>query len=95
VIIGAHPTKEVKGKDGKLRVPGLYDISGSAHWYNAPDHGLVVHRPMGSGRYCEVHIMKARFARSGQNGSAWLRFEVEGLDAGRYVSSLSGPNGAA
>ena len=95
VIIVAHPTKEVKGKDGKLRVPGLYDISGSAHWYNAPDHGLVVHRPNGSGRYCQVHVLKARFARSGHNGFAWLRFEIEGQDAGRYVSSSTGPDGAA
>jgi len=40
----AHPTKDV-GKDGKPRVPTLYDIEGSAAWFNKPDFGIVVHRP--------------------------------------------------
>ena len=44
VIVVAHPTKEV-GKDGHGRMPTPYDIEGSAHWYNKPDHIVIVHRP--------------------------------------------------
>src|SRR5262249_37365498 len=40
VIVVAHPTKDVKLPDGEIRHPTLYDISGSAHWYNAADHGV-------------------------------------------------------
>ena len=44
VIVIAHPTKDV-GRDGKARPPTLYDIEGSAHWFNKCDHGIVVDRP--------------------------------------------------
>lgn len=40
-----HPTKlRSKDDDGKDPVPGLYDLSGSAHWRNKADAGLVVYR---------------------------------------------------
>jgi len=44
VIVIAHPTKDI-GKDGKSRAPTLYDIEGSAHWFNKCDHGVVIDRP--------------------------------------------------
>jgi twinkle protein len=48
VILVAHPTKGVmlnSGKDdGKPRMPNLYDISDSSHWYNKADLGVIVHR---------------------------------------------------
>lgn len=40
----AHPMKLMRQKDGSLPVPTLYDISGSAHWHNKADVGIVVHR---------------------------------------------------
>lgn len=85
VIVVVHPTKDVKGKDGKLRMPGLYDVSGSAHWYNAPDHGLAVHRTDGGGTSVQVAVLKARFSKSGHAGTAWLRFNPE---RGRYESRV-------
>ena len=39
VFVVSQPTKDVKKADGKIRVPTLYDGSGSSHWYNAADHG--------------------------------------------------------
>ena len=44
VIVVAHPAKMLRGKDGKYPVPGLYDISDSAHWSDKADIGIVVHR---------------------------------------------------
>lgn len=44
VIVVAHPAKMQRGRDGTYPVPGLYDISDSAHWNNKADVGIVVHR---------------------------------------------------
>ncbi|MBN9453846.1 MAG: toprim domain-containing protein [Bosea sp.] len=44
VFMVAHPTKISNPAGGKEPVPGLYDISGSAHWRNKADAGLVVYR---------------------------------------------------
>jgi twinkle protein len=45
VMIVAHPTKLQRKDDGSYPVPSLYDISGSAAWYNKPVIGFIVHRP--------------------------------------------------
>jgi twinkle protein len=47
VIIVAHPTKAINENGG--RVPGLYDVEGSANWANKCDNGLVVWRDMENG----------------------------------------------
>jgi len=44
VIIVAHPAKQQKDEKGDYRVPTLYDVSDSAHWYNKADIGVIVHR---------------------------------------------------
>lgn len=44
LIVVAHPSKQLKDQDGLYRVPTLYDISDSSHWYNKADIGIVVHR---------------------------------------------------
>ena len=75
VIIVAHPTKDVKGKDGVLRPPNLYDISGSAHWYNAADHGVVVHRPSKNDPISVISVLKSRYRDAGVPGEALLRYD--------------------
>lgn len=47
VNVVAHPKKieaEGTGKKRQFKRPTLYDISGSAHWYNGTTLGLVVHK---------------------------------------------------
>ena len=44
ICVVAHPTKSVKDSDGNYKMPTLYDIAGSANWYNKCDLGVVVHR---------------------------------------------------
>lgn len=50
-FVVAHPSKMKKGfdKDGRTVVecPTLYDIAGSAHWFNICDIGIVVYREFG------------------------------------------------
>ena len=40
----AHPSKLPRKEDGSICVPTMYDVSGSAHWNNMSDVGLVVYR---------------------------------------------------
>lgn len=44
ICLVAHPTKSAKDADGNYRMPTLYDIAGSANFYNKCDLGLIVHR---------------------------------------------------
>lgn len=78
VIVVAHPTKEV-GKDGKHRLVTLYDIEGSAAWFNKADHGIVVER---SGNKTTVHIQKVRFEETGMKCSQPMTFNQS---AGRFI----------
>jgi twinkle protein len=71
-----HPTKEV-GKDGKARVPTLYDCDGSAAWYNKPDFGIVVDRPDPNVDRNDVYVRKVRFEGTGNKGKVVLAFNRE------------------
>ena len=74
VIVVAHPTKDVKLPNGEIRVPNLYDISGSAHWYNAADHGVIISGDTTS-NVREITVEKSRYRSAGVPGSAWLKLE--------------------
>lgn len=75
-IVIAHPTKEV-GKDGATRMPGLYDIAGSAAWFNKPDHGIVVFVPDAETGETVIAIKKVRFGWSGKKAEITLRYDPE------------------
>jgi twinkle protein len=84
VLVVAHPNKDVKLPNGEIRVPNLYDISGSAHWYNAADHGIVVSGDTTS-NIREITIEKSRYRSAGVPGSASLK-----LQDGRLRATLGG-----
>jgi twinkle protein len=73
VIVAAHPTKDVFER-GKIRVPTLYDIEGSAHWFNKSDHGVVIERHV-AGNESTVHIAKVRFDETGKTGAIKMKFD--------------------
>lgn len=73
VIVAVHPTKEV-GKEGRARMPTLYDADGSAHWYNKCDHGMIVHRPRDDDDESVIRIAKVRFDDTGKKGTVRLKF---------------------
>jgi twinkle protein len=72
----AHPAKLYRDKEGNLPVPDLYSISGSAHFFNKSDNGLVVWRneqdPKSPTR---VYIQKIRFQENGQLGMVEFNFD--------------------
>lgn len=86
VIIVAHPTKLPKNKDGVIEAPTLYDISGSANFYNKTDFGLSVHRNRLENTV-EVHVQKVKFKHLGECGTAIFKYNVNN---GRYTPYESG-----
>ena len=72
----AHPTKMQRGQDGKIMVPGGYDISGSANWFNKTDNGITVHRTKESPTIAEIHVWKIRFAWLGKMGNTKLSYNT-------------------
>lgn len=76
VFVVAHPTKDV-GKDGKSRVPTLYDVSDSSAWANKPDIGIVIDRPDAHSDETMVYVKKIRFEGTGEKGAVKMRFDRE------------------
>ena len=82
VWVVAHPQKLYRREDGSYPVPTPYDISGSAHWVNKADVGLVVHRdPSHKPPQTEIHVRKVRFKVVGKLGSVTLQYDCA---TGRY-----------
>ena len=86
VILMAHPTKMGKDKDGNVIVPTLYDISGSANFYNKADFGIVVHRDRDRD-VVEVRVQKVKFRHLGEAGTAYFKYN---LNNGRYTPYYDG-----
>jgi twinkle protein len=89
VQVLAHPAKPDQKKRGTP--PDLYQISGSANWYNRPDQGFVIHRPevvdeLGN-RQTTAHVYhsKARFEELGYASRVYLRYNLE---LGRFEATL-------
>ena len=86
IILMAHPTKQPKNKDGVIEAPTLYDISGSANFFNKADFGIVVHRNRIENNV-EVHIQKVKFRHLGECGTALFKYN---LNNGRYTPFTNG-----
>lgn len=69
----AHP-RQLHDWDG--RAPNLYDISGSAHFVNKCDNGIVIHRDRNlvTGLGVEVYVRKVRNKVAGTVGVASLSY---------------------
>lgn len=75
-IIIAHPTKIRKNlKTGLFEVPNLYDIAGSANWFNKVDIGICFYRNY-STKFSEVHVQKIKYEHLGAQGMVELRYNV-------------------
>lgn len=81
VILMAHPTKMPKNKEGVIEAPTLYDISGSANFFNKADFGIVVHRDRLNGNV-QVIVSKVKFRHLGECGMALFRYNINN---GRYT----------
>jgi len=76
IILVAHPAKMMRNKDsGKYPIPSMYDISGSANFYNKADNGIVVYRNFDENNV-EVHIKKVKYKNYGQLGMVKFNYDV-------------------
>jgi twinkle protein len=88
VILVAHPKKMQKGQNGFYEIPNLYDISGSAHFYNKTDYGITIYRNYndnGTGyqNTVAVHVQKVKFKHLGESGVIDLNYNYTN---GRFES---------
>lgn len=64
-----------KEKDGlKYEVPTLYDISGSANFYNKADSGLSVYRDFETNKTF-LNVQKVKFEHWGNTGQIELNYD--------------------
>ena len=76
VILVAHPTKMKKKKEGnQYEVPNLYDISGSANFYNKTDFGITIYRDMET-KEIGVYIQKIKFKHLGEPGMCKWKYNI-------------------
>lgn len=68
----AHPTKP---NERSNKVPGLYDISGSANWANKADYGVTYHRANPEENDALIIINKVRMGLPGKKGKARVMFD--------------------
>lgn len=68
----AHPTKP---QEGHKKIPGLYDISGSANWANKADYGLTYHRPDPNENRANILVTKVRMGLPGKKGMVNVSFD--------------------
>lgn len=93
VFLVAHPRKmELDGVNHKC--PTLYDISGSAQFYNKCDYGLTVYRERDPlerifTNNIEAHFQKIKYKNLGQTGMCELTYDY---DNGRFLKRNGRPD---
>jgi twinkle protein len=80
LFLVAHPRKMMKDKDGEYFVPNLYDISGSANFFNKSDNGICIYRDFVS-QTSKWYIQKVKFNHWGSVGMVEFKYD---LDSGRF-----------
>jgi len=68
----AHPTKP---QEGTRKIPGLYDIAGSANFANKADYGLTYHRKSFDENEAEIVVTKVRMGIPGKRGSVKVTYD--------------------
>lgn len=82
IILVAHPRKMNRDiYTGKTHRPEMYDINGSADFYNKADFGLVIDRDDDAG-LVHVYIDKVKFKNLGGRGAVAFSYDVV---SGRYI----------
>ena len=79
VFLIAHP-KKMNKIEGKTDVPSLYDISGSANFYNKTDYGITVHRNSDHENIMmdevKIYFQKIKFKHLGHQGIVNLNYDA-------------------
>ncbi|QDP64940.1 MAG: putative bifunctional DNA primase/polymerase [Prokaryotic dsDNA virus sp.] len=80
IFLVAHPRKMQKKDNGLYEVPSLYDVAGSANFYNQVDNGITVYRDF-KNEVTNVYVQKVKFRHIGELGQAQFRYNIQN---GRY-----------
>lgn len=80
VALVAHPRKMGKDAAGNYDVPNLYDINGSANFYNKADYGITVYRDRNINQVF-IHFLKVKFKHLGDGGTVQCSYNFKN---GRY-----------
>jgi twinkle protein len=87
VVLAAHPTKMKRDPLTKqFPVPTMYDISGSAAFFNKADFGIAIERDRAKG-VTRVHVQKVKFRHLGEPGVASFKYNYHN---GRFVPIVEG-----
>ena len=87
VILAAHPTKMKRDPLTKqFPVPTMYDISGSAAFFNKADFGIAIERDRNK-EVTRIHVQKVKFRHLGQPGIASFMYNYHN---GRFVPIVEG-----
>jgi twinkle protein len=85
VVLVAHPRKMGKSNNGFYDVPNLYDINGSANFYNKADYGITVYRVTSEENEpvneVQIHFLKIKFRHLGNGGTVRCKYNYKN---GRY-----------
>lgn len=81
LFIIAHPAKMRRRKDSmKYEIPALYDISGSAHWYNKAEVGITIWREFSEDNsktlYNAAIVQKVKHKYMGRLGTVKFDFDA-------------------
>lgn len=88
VVLVAHPRKMNREPGtAKKTTPDMYDINGSANFFNKCDFGLIVERDYEQ-MLTHVHVEKVKFKHLGSKGTATFRYN---LSNGRFVACTPDP----
>ena len=80
IFLVAHPRKMLKKENGVYEVPSLYDVAGSANFYNQVDNGITVYRDF-KNKLTEVYVQKVKFRHIGELGNVAFKYNLQN---GRY-----------
>lgn len=87
VMVVAHPSKTLRGSDGKYPMPSLRDVAESAHFNNKPDLGFVIHAEDAASDVRVLAVVKSRYREEiGQLQAPELRFNFH---TGRFAACNS------
>jgi twinkle protein len=74
VHLVAHPTKMKRQANGLFEVPNMYDINGSANFYNRADYGISIYRYFGDDPRIDFNVLKVKWKHLGEGGTAQFRY---------------------
>ena len=73
--IVCHPAKPAqKNNNGEYNAPDMYDLAGSAHWYNKSDNAFILHRQNLNDTNCLLMIKKIKNRHYGMPGEVSFEF---------------------